>query len=91
MELIEAARNERYKILNVSLEMGESMPWHTASSDAFVIARKGKGKLSFTDRELMLSAGDTVLIPARERHRLDVIEPFSSSVILEPEAAIDFA
>jgi quercetin dioxygenase-like cupin family protein len=91
MELTEACRNERYKILNVSLDTGESMPWHTASSDAFVIARQGKGKLSFSNRELVLNAGDTVLIPARQRHRLDVIEPFQSSVILEPEAQIDFA
>lgn len=89
--MTEACRTERFKILNVSLGMGESMSWHTASSDAFVIARKGKGKVSFSDREVILSAGDTLLIPATQRHRMDVLEPFSSSVILAPEAKIDFA
>jgi quercetin dioxygenase-like cupin family protein len=91
MEMIETCRTGRFKILNVSLELGEAMPWHTATSDAFVIARKGKGKVTFADREVVLSAGDTLLIPALHRHKMDVIEAFSSSVILEPEAKIEFA
>jgi len=90
MEMKEAYRNERFKVLNVSLAFGEAMPLHAASSDAFIIGRKGKGKISFADREVILSAGETVLIKAREPHKMDIIEDFSSSIILEPDAKIEF-
>ncbi|HTM67227.1 MAG TPA: cupin domain-containing protein [Flavipsychrobacter sp.] len=90
MEMKEAYRNERFKVLNVSLNFGEAMPLHQASSDAFIIGRKGKGKISFADREVFLSAGETVLIKANEPHKMDILEDFSSSIILEPDAKINF-
>ena len=90
MELKEAYRNERFKVLNVSLNLGEAMPLHAASSDAFVIAKKGKGKIGFADREVILSQGETILIKANEPHKMEILEDFSSSIILEPDAKINF-
>jgi len=90
MEMKEAFKNDSYKVLNVSLKMGETMPLHKASSDAFVINRKGKGRISFSNREVILSEGDTVIIKANEPHRMEILEDFSSSIILEPDAKIDF-
>ncbi|MCC6259148.1 MAG: cupin domain-containing protein [Chitinophagaceae bacterium] len=90
MEMKEAYKNERFKVLNVSLKAGESMPLHKASSDAFVINRKGKGRIHFSDKEVLLTEGETILIKANEPHKMDILEDFSSSIILEPEAKIDF-
>jgi len=90
MKMNETFRNDRYKVLSVSLQVGESMPLHTASSDAFVIGVKGKGKISFSDREVILAQGDTILIKAKEPHRMEILEDFSSKIILEPNAEIDF-
>lgn len=86
----EAFKNDRYKVLNVSLKTGETMPLHKATSDAFVINRKGKGRISFSNREVLLSEGDTVVIKANEPHKMEILEDFSSSIILEPDAQIDF-
>jgi len=90
MEMKESYRNERFKVLNVSLNLGESMPLHKATSDAYVIAKKGKGKVSFSDREVVLSQGDSLLIKAQEQHKMNILEDFSASIILEPEANIEF-
>lgn len=90
MEMKEAYKCERFKVLNVSLLAGETMPLHKASSDVFVINRKGKGKISFADREVVLSEGDSILIKANEPHKMEILENFSSSIILEPDAQINF-
>lgn len=90
MEMKESFRNEHFKVLDVSLNQGESMPLHEASSDAYVINKQGKGKIIFSDREVLISQGEHVLIKAHEQHRLDVLEDFKSSIILKPDAQIEF-
>ena len=52
--------------------------------------KKGKGKISFDDRQVELSAGETLLIKAHERHQLEVLEDFSSCIVLENDAKINF-
>lgn len=90
MEMKEIHNNNRYKILSVTLSVGEEMPVHEATSDAFIILRKGKGKISFDDRQVELSAGETLLIKAHERHQLEVLEDFNSCIVLENDAKINF-
>lgn len=90
MEMKEIHNNNRYKILSVTLSVGEEMPVHEATSDAFIILRKGKGKISFDDRQVELSAGETLLIKAHERHQLEVLEDFNSCIVLENAAKINF-
>ncbi|MBS1588666.1 MAG: cupin domain-containing protein [Bacteroidetes bacterium] len=90
MQMSETYRNDRYKILEVTLSAGEAMPLHQASSDAFVIARKGKGKISFNDRTIILSEGESYLIPAHEQHKLEILNDFKSNIVLAAEATIDF-
>lgn len=90
MKMKEVFRNEHFKVLDVSLDLGEAMPLHKASSDAYVICKKGKGKISFSDRDVVISHGESVLIKAEEPHQLEVLESFNSSIILEPSAEISF-
>lgn len=90
MEMKEIHSNDKYKVLSVSLSVGEKMPLHEATSDAFIILKKGKGRISFSDRQVDLNAGETLLIKAHEQHKLEVLEDFSSCIILDNEAHIDF-
>lgn len=90
MEMKEIHNNNRYRILSVTLSVGEEMPVHEATSDAFIMLKKGKGKISFDDRQVELSAGETLLIKAHERHQLEVLEDFSSCIVLENDAKINF-
>ena len=82
--------NDKYKILCVTLSVGEAMPLHHATSDAFVICKKGKGRLSFIDRQVTLGAGDTLLIKEREPHKMEILDNFSACIILDADGRIDF-
>ena len=90
MEMKEVYSNDRYKVLSVLLNMGEAMPLHHATSDAFIIGKKGKGKITFADRQVILSQGDTLLIKANEPHKMEILEDFSSCIILDHDGRINF-
>lgn len=90
MEMKEAYGNDKYKVLCVTLNMGEAMPLHHATSDAFIICKKGKGRISFADRQVTLSLGDTYLIKDSEPHKMEILEDFSACIILEAEGQINF-
>lgn len=79
-----------YKVLNVVLNVGEKMPLHEASSDAFVICKKGKGRVTFSDKVVDICANETLLIKANEPHRLEVLEDFCSNIILGSSGRIRF-
>ena len=82
--------NQKYKVLNVILGVGEKMPLHEASSDAFLICKQGRGRITFSDRLVEISAGETLLIKAHEPHRMDILEDFCSNIILENDGKINF-
>ncbi len=90
MEMKEIYRNDKYKVLSVTLNKGESMPKHHATSDAFLIAKKGTGKITFADRVVTLSQGETLLISGQEPHQMEILEDFSSCIILDCDAMINF-
>jgi len=58
--------------------------------DAFVINNTGKGKISFTDRQVVLSQGDSLLIHANEPHKMEILEDFRSFIILDSDGQINF-
>ena len=86
----EVYSNDKYKVLNVTLNIGEKMPLHEATSDAFLIGKKGKGRITFADRIVELCQGETLLIKAHEQHKMEILEDFSSSIILENDGKINF-
>lgn len=79
-----------YKVLNVILQVGEKMPLHEATSDAFLMAKKGKGRITFADRIIDFSEGETLLIKAHEPHQMEILEDFSSYIILGNDGKINF-
>jgi quercetin dioxygenase-like cupin family protein len=90
MEMKEIYSCENYKVLQVSLNMGEKMPLHEATSDAFLICKKGKGRITFSDRTIVLSANENLLIKASAPHQVEVLEDFCSNIILESTGKISF-
>jgi len=90
MEMKQLFSNSNYKILEVSLNNDESMPLHKATSDAFIIVKKGAGKIIFEDREVELIQGTTQLIPANEQHKLMIKDDFNACIILASQAEIKF-
>ena len=90
MEMKEIYSCSKYKVLNVTLSVGEKMPLHEATSDAFLICKKGRGRITFTNRIEILCQGQTLLINAHEAHKMEILEDFASCIILENEGRINF-
>ena len=90
MTIIEVDSDDQYKVLNVTLNAGEAIPLHHATSEAFLIGRKGKGKITFADREIFLSKGEMLLIKANEPHKMEILEDFSSYIVLDLNGSIKF-
>lgn len=90
MEMTEVYSCDKFKVLNVTLNIGEKMPLHRATSDAFLICKKGKGKITFSDRIVDIRQGETLLINKNEQHKLEVIDDFCSCIILENDGRINF-
>lgn len=90
MEMKETFKTKNYKVLEVSLKAGESMPLHKASSSALIINRAGKGKLTLNDQEVIIEKGNSFFIEENLPHKMEILEDFQASVILEPDGVISF-
>ena len=90
MEMKEVYSCSKYKVLNVTLSVGEKMPLHEATSDAFLICKKGKGRITFTNRVVDLCQGETLLINAHDSHKMEILEDFASCITLENDGRINF-
>ena len=90
MEMKEVYSCDKYKVLSVTLNVGEKMPLHEATSDAFLVCRKGKGRITFSDRKVDLCQGETLLIKAHEQHKMEILEDFCSCITLENDGKIVF-
>ena len=90
MEMKEIYSCDSYKVLQVVLNVGEKMPLHKASSDAFLICKKGKGRITFSNKVVEVCHNETLLIKANEPHQMEVLEDFCSNIILESTGRISF-
>jgi quercetin dioxygenase-like cupin family protein len=91
MEMKKIYENDLYKVMNVSLKKGESLPQHKATSDAFIIVKQGRGTIIFDNREVPLQYDSAQLIPANETHTLEVLDDFRASIILGKNGDINFS
>lgn len=91
MEMKKLFSNAHYKIMEVTLDTGEEMPLHKATSDAFIIVREGAGTITFTDHKVDLQQGSSQLVPAHKEHTLHINENFKACIIMAPEAEIKFS
>ncbi|MBF9254142.1 cupin domain-containing protein [Pontibacter sp. 172403-2] len=81
MEVKEIYGNGAYKVLELTLAGGETMPRHFVTSDAFIVTEKGQAEVVFQDRSATLLPGETLHIPVREVHSVTASEDFKAIVI----------
>lgn len=79
------------KVLKADIPKGKRMPTHYATSEAFVMVTKGRSEIIFSDKELDLQEGSTVLIPKRKPHTLHIIADFEAYIVLSGDAELEYA
>lgn len=58
--------------------------WYDQDQNEFVLLLKGKAKLKFSDPDkmIMLEEGDSLIIPAHQRHRVSWTKPETETIWL---------
>jgi|SRR5690606_2076670 len=82
---------EQFKVLEVTGNAKADMPIHYCTSEAVVIIQQGRAILIIDEAEKELTPGMSVLLPAKKKHSLKIIEPLKAQVVMAKEASIEFA
>ena len=79
-----------FKILQVTGSAGMNMPEHISTKEAVIIVQKGRAILKMKGNNHELKLNESLIIPAGEKHELQIIEDFQSIVIMESGSEIKF-
>lgn len=79
-----------FKVLQVTGDLGMTMPEHCSTKEAVIIVQKGKAILKLKEIEHTLGIHETFIIPAGENHELQITENFRAVVIMETDSEINF-
>lgn len=66
--VLEAGDSNNFNFGIVSFSAGSRNKFHKHSGDQILIVTEGTGKVATDDEEVVVSAGDVVIIPAGENH-----------------------
>ena len=86
-ELIEVLASTNNVRIERIISHGHTSPedfWYDQEQDEFILLLKGKAELEFSDPEktIMLEEGDSLIIPAHQRHRVIWTNPETETIWL---------
>lgn len=70
------AQNRAVSMTLFAFDKGEEISSHESKGDAMVQVLDGKAKITIGEGEYILSAGETIVMPAGVPHALEAVEPF---------------
>ena len=76
------AQNEDVSITLFAFWQGEEISTHTSNGDAMVIVLDGQGKITIDKTEYILTAGETIVMPAKNTHAVYAVERFKMLLIV---------
>ena len=81
---------KQIKILKLSRIKRIKNPSNNKKEEDVVVVLRGEGILKLAGRGIYLKTNDSVIIPAKEPHSLEITEDFQSIVIMETDSEIKF-
>ena len=70
------AQNRAVSMTLFAFDKGEEISSHESKGDAMVQVLDGKAKITIGEGEYVVSAGETIVMPAGVPHALEAVEPF---------------
>ena len=70
------AQSSHHSLTLFAFGKGEEISSHASEGDAMVLALEGKGKITIDGTEYILSAGESIVMPAGIPHAVLAAEPF---------------
>ena len=76
------AQNKALSLTLFAFDKGEEISNHESSGDAMVVALDGTGQVTIDGEVFMLSAGETIVMPAKKPHAVFAAEQFKMFLIV---------
>ena len=76
------AQNEAVSLTLFAFDKGEEISAHDSTGDALILILDGKGQITIDGTENILSAGQSILMPAEHLHAVFAIERFKMLLIV---------
>jgi quercetin dioxygenase-like cupin family protein len=76
-------KNAKRQAMLVCLKAGIEIPEHTSSYDGFITVIEGRGVFHLSGREIMLTPGTFIELPADTRHALTVEEDLAMLKVVD--------
>ncbi|NLP26166.1 MAG: cupin domain-containing protein [Clostridiales bacterium] len=71
VELLAKSKNVRIERIISSGQISPKGFWYDQEENEFVALLQGEAIIAYEDRNIKLKAGDTLIIPAHKKHRVD--------------------
>jgi quercetin dioxygenase-like cupin family protein len=79
-----------FKVLQITGSEGMSMPPHLSTKEAVITILRGTATLSMSGNNHSLKEHESMIIPAGEKHSLQINQDFQAHVIMESDSQIKF-
>ena len=76
------AQNKHHSLTLFAFDKGEEISTHTSDGDAMVIVLDGQGKITIDKTEYIITAGETIVMPAKNTHAVYAVERFKMLLIV---------
>lgn len=89
-KMIRLELGNTFKVLQVTGIAGMNMPEHISTKEAVIIVQKGTAILKMKGINHALKLNESFIVPAGEKHELQITENFQAIVIMESDSEIIF-
>lgn len=76
------AQNPNHSLTLFAFDKGEEISTHESDGDAMVVVLDGKGRITIDGTEYFVSAGETIVMPAKKPHAVYAAEQFKMLLIV---------
>lgn len=76
------AQTSKANVTLFAFSQGEAISSHVSDGDAVITVLEGKGKITIGEKEHIVSAGETILMPANIPHAVEAEEDFKMFLLV---------
>ena len=76
------AQTSKANVTLFAFSKGEAISSHVSDGDAVITVLEGKGKITIGEKEQVVSAGETILMPANIPHAVEAAEDFKMFLLV---------
>lgn len=89
-EMIQLELGKTFKVLQVIGSSGMKMPEHISTKEAVVIVQRGSATLKMKGVDHLLKLNESFIVPAGQKHELQLTDDFQALVIMDVDSEIKF-